>query len=76
MITYRIHSLYSIIIELVLYYMTLTHLSDSDIYALCVAFPKSFAERLYGHTKALLEANVTEFANVCTLLLVSHSQPY
>lgn len=35
----------------------------SDIYALCVAFPKSFAETLYEHTRSLLEESVADLSN-------------
>ena len=35
-----------------------------DIYALCVAFPKSFAETLYEHTRSLLEESVADLSNV------------
>ena len=40
-----------------------------DIYALCVALPKSFAETLYGQTKSLLEDSVSLLSEVC----VTHS---
>ena len=38
-----------------------------DIYALCVAFPKSFAETLYEHTRTLLEESVADLSNVSSL---------
>lgn len=36
----------------------------SDIYALCVALPKSFAETLYAQTKGLLEESTNLLAEV------------
>jgi len=43
--------------ELVRYVVSLTT-SCSDIYALCEAFPQSYAEQLYEETQTLLEGFV------------------
>ena len=45
----------------------------SDIYALCEAFPKSYAEQLYKETRSLLEGSVAELCKVC---IHFNSDPY
>lgn len=52
------------VLVMVLAVISLTGAGYRDIYALCVALPKSFAEDLYECTKTLLEESVSSLCLV------------
>ena len=67
---------YSIIVNVSIIILAVCSLAFRDIYALCAALPKSFAETLYEQTHLLLEDCVTKLAEVRVVLLVGVANDY
>lgn len=44
---------------------------DTDVYALCVAYPEPLGDRLYKETKAFLECHVKTLHQVCQSKVLS-----